>query len=429
MRLRFTILASALATLAIAAVPAASSAAPQFDHQLTIHAVPRVINAGDQVDIIGHLAGPDNGHRQIRLYHRINPAQRFSLISVTRTTAQGRYEFVRADGIVQTNRSWFVRGPLLSHSRVIHERVAALVSISPDPASGGAVTGTVHKPVTFTGQVTPSHAGQFVDLQVSRDNGASWSTIKRAQLGSGSGYTIQAAWRIAGERDVRVVLPGDARNTEGISDVVSVLIQQPQVTGFSIQSSDQLVPEGTGSAIGGTVDQPGTSTPDSGASVSLYEHSPQGGPNHLVQTTTTGMTGGYSFDVAPTTNEWYQAALTFTPRIHSAELFQGVQDVVTMSGPSSATVDQHVQFTGSVTPDKAGHVIYLQKLSADNVWQTVEIHQVGGASTYTFGWTFGAAGAKEFRARITGGPANVGAVSPPVPVNVTLPPLSTLPTG
>jgi hypothetical protein len=74
-------------------------------------------------------------------------------------------------------------------------------------------------------------------------------------------------------------------------------------------------------------------------------------------------------------------------------------------------------------------VIYLQRLGADNDWHTVQVSTVTPSSTFQIPWTFGTAGTKEFRARITGGPANVGGASPPVTIDVTQPALSTLPTS
>ena len=49
MRLRFTVLATALVALALAAVPGAASAAPRHSRGLTIHAVPHTIIAGEAV--------------------------------------------------------------------------------------------------------------------------------------------------------------------------------------------------------------------------------------------------------------------------------------------------------------------------------------------------------------------------------------------
>lgn len=429
MRLRFSVLAAALVAFAIAAIPSLAGAAPHHNRGLTIHAVPPSINAGDEVDIIGRLEGPNAGGQSVRLWHRINPNGQFTPLGNRTTDSAGRYEFQRADGIVDSNRSWFVVGPGNTHSKVVHERVAALVSIDPDPASGAVVPANTRQPITFSGHVTPDHSGQVVKLQVSLDQGDNWRTIKTGRLGAGSNYSIDDAWRTAGPREVRVILPPDARNTRGASDSVTVEVQQRQVTGFSIQSSNQLIPYNTQATISGLVDQPGTTSPDPGAGVSLYAHMPHGGPYKVVQTTTTGTDGSYSFTVQPSTNEWYVAKLTFTPRIHSAALFQGVQDLVSMTGPPSATVDQHVDFSGTVTPDKSGHVIDLQKLGADSQWHTVEVGTVSSASTFSFGWTFGAAGAKQFRARILGGPVDIGGASAPVSVTVTNPALSSLPTS
>jgi hypothetical protein len=429
MRLRFTVLATAVLAAAFTVSPSLASAAPHHNRGLTIHAVPPSINAGDPVDIIGRLQGPQAAGQTVRLWHRVNPQTQFTPLGTRTTDASGRYEFERADGIVDSNRNWFVAGPGHSHSKVVHEQVAALVSIDPDPASGGVVNGLTRQPITFTGHVTPDHSGQIVKLQVSNDQGDNWRTIGTTRLGAGSNYSIAQAWRVAGPHQVRVVLPPDARNTRGISDTVSVQIQQRQVTGFSIQSSDQLIPYGGSATISGAVDQPGTSTPDAQAPVSLFAHMPHGGGYQVVQNSTTGSDGSYSFSVTPGTNEWYVVKLTGTPKIHSAQLFQGVQDVVTMTGPSTATVDQHVDFTGTVLPDKSGHVVYLQKLGADNQWHTVEVRTVNQGSTFTFGWTFGAAGAKQFRARILGGPVDIGGASAPVSVTVTDPSLASLPTG
>ena len=73
-------------------------------------------------------------------------------------------------------------------------------------------------------------------------------------------------------------------------------------------------------------------------------------------------------------------------------------------------------------------MIYLQRLGKDGDWHTVEVRFVNASSTFQFGWTFGTAGVKQFRAQIDGGPANVGGASNPVTIDVTQPPLSKLPT-
>jgi hypothetical protein len=427
MRLRITVLACALAALAPAALPSLAGAAPQHNQGLSIRAVPHQIIAGETVLIYGRLSGPNHANQTIRLYHRINPNPSFSIIGVTRTDAQGLYEFTRAEGIVQSNRSWFVRGPGFTHSRTVHERVAALVSLA-----ASSTDGLTRHPITFSGSVTPNHAGGTVLLQAEKGTRDDWQTLKRARIAPDSTYQIPYAWRVPGARDVRVAFPGDARNTPGVSDPVTVLIQQTQHADFTISSSAPIVANGQPYTISGTLYRPGTTTPEPITGVSLFAALPGTNSYHEVTTTLTDANGNYSFaGLTSSTNELYQARATFPPaRDGSAVLFEGVQDVVNMSASSpTSTVGGHITFSGSVSPDKSGHVIYLQKFGKDGDWHTVEVRTVRPGSTFSFGWTFGAAGTKQFRARITGGPANAGAASPLVTVVVMQPPVTALPSS
>jgi hypothetical protein len=105
-----------------------------------------------------------------------------------------------------------------------------------------------------------------------------------------------------------------------------------------------------------------------------------------------------------------------------------VQDVVTIAATSpTATTGQPITITGTVTPDKAGHVIYLQKQGKDGDWHTVAVQIVRSDSSYQFAWSAGDPGTYNLRARITSDTRNVGAHSAPVVVTVTLPPTSALP--
>ena len=427
MRLRFTAPATALVALALAAVPGAASAAPRHSRGLTIHAVPHGIIAGEAVLIFGQLEGPGHSNEVIRLYHRVNPNRGFTRISTTHTDSAGQYEFTRAEGLVLSNRSWFVRGPGFTHSRTVHERVAALVSLAPSASSG-----ITRHPLTFSGHLTPDHSGEQVLLQAQKGSSNNWRTLKRGVVGAGSNYQIPYAFRVPGAYDVRVLFGGDSRNTGASSDVATVIIQQAEVPDFTIQTSDPIVTSDGPFTLSGLLSKPGSTTPEPGTMVSLFARQPHGGRFREVSSTTTGMDGTYTFaNLESTVNQLYQVRTTFAPARHTEVLFEGVQDVVNLSASSTtSTVGGHITFTGNVSPDKAGHVIYLQKLGADSDWHTVETRFVNNSSTFQFGWTFGNTGVKQFRARITGGPANVGGASaPPVTVDVTQPPLSSLPTG
>jgi hypothetical protein len=428
MRLRVCGLACALTVLGSVGASDLASAAPRHNHHLTIAAAPNPVAAGEGVVIYGRLLGPDSGSQTITLYHHVFGGRfGYRRVGTTTTNGAGYYEFTRAEGVVETNRNWFVRGPDGSHSRTMHERVMPLVSINASTTS----TDTNH-PVLFTGHVDPNHAFERVLLQQQRGNGDDWRTLRSGRLDANSDYAIPYRWRRPDVHDVRVVFTGDERNVRGISDSVAINIEQAQVPGFTINSSDPIAPALGSVTISGVLDQSGTSTPEASTVVQLWGRHPDQGHFVVLQDTTTGSDGSYSFSQPGlTTNTVYYVAtlkMPHTPRRHTARLFQGVQDVVTMqASTSSATTDQPVTFTGTVTPDKAGHVIYLQKRGKDGDYHTVAITFVRFDSTFQFHWTIGAPGTHTFRARITRDERNVGAVSPPVSVTASAPPASSLP--
>jgi hypothetical protein len=194
------------------------------------------------------------------------------------------------------------------------------------------------------------------------------------------------------------------------------------VPGFTIQSSDQLISYGQSVTISGVRDQSSSSTTgEANTPVTLWARNAYQSQFTPIADTTTGSDGSYTFaPQVPSFNTVYQVRTTLAPRRHSAALFEGVQDVLTLT-PSSTTseVGGRVTFTGTVLPDKAGHVIYLQRLGADGNWHNEEVRFVTNASTFQFAWTFGKAGQYQFRARITGDRGNVGGASAPVTITVS----------
>jgi hypothetical protein len=425
MRPRLAVLASLLAVLVVVSVPAVASAAPQHNRGLTINATPNPIIAGEGVLIYGQLRGTDIAGKPIVLYHRLAGQPRFSLIGVTRTDSHGFYEFTRAEGVVLTRRSWFVRGPSHTHSRTVHERVAALVDLT-----ASATSAPTTRPIVFSGHVTPNHPFQDVLLQAQNGAGNNWHTIKVGRLNGASDYSISYRWRIPGVRDVRVVFPADVRNDSGESDALTVTIEQSQIPSFTINTSAPIVSYGQSETISGTLDKPGTSTPLPDTPVNLCSRTAQQTMFTCNSVATTGSDGSYSFSVSPTSNAVYVVKTTLPPHRHSASLFEGVRDLITITPSStSSAVGQVITLTGTVIPDKAADVIYLQRLGKDGNWHTVEVRTVKHDSTYQFGWRFGNSGSVTFRARIPGDPANVGAASPATTISVAPAPVSALPPG
>ncbi len=430
MRLRFAVLASVLAALPAVVLPSVAVAAPKHNDGLTINAAPRQVIAGEGVLIYGQLVGSDVAGQTVRLYHRVALSPRFTLIGTTTTDPHGFYEFTRAEGVVLTNRSWFVRGPDGSHSRTIHEVVSALVSLN----ASTSATDTRH-PVVFTGHVYPNHAFERIALQVQSGSSDDWHTIRSSFTGGGSNYRIAYRWSVPGTRNVRTVFVGDGRDVRSYSDPVTVTVQQAQVDGFTITSTQPVIDYLGSTTISGILSQPGNpGTPDSGVVVTLLARTGGTGRYEAIGLTTTGNDGSYSFaNQSPSHNTEYVVRTTLAPKRHSAYLFEGVRDAVSATPSSrSSSVGSTITFSGQVLPGRdAGDVVYLQRLGKDGDWHTVKIGFVNALSAFSIPWTLGNAGTDTFRIRVLGDRANIGGVSSamsisvaPAPSPTTLPPAS-----
>jgi hypothetical protein len=425
MRLRIAVAASMFAALVAIGIPTIAPAqvlhAPNQNVNLTINATPNPIIAGEGVLIYGRLQGSNAGGQTIRLYRHLPGRPGYTPAGTTTTFPNGFFEFTRAAGVVYTNRDWFVRGPDGSHSRAVHEHVAALVTLN--ASTNIAVTG---RRVLFKGHVTPNHAFQRVLLQQQVGSSDDWRTLRSALLGPGSNYSVAYSWRTPGERDLRVVLPEDARNIRSISDAVQLTVQQRQVTGFTINTSNPIQAFGQPVTVSGVLTPGPTAQP---AFVQLWARPGTGGPFQFVGQNPVGPSGAYSFTVTPAVNTIYQARTSFGSHRASAGVWQGVHDLLTLTPSSSnSTVGGLVTFTGDVIPDKTGHVVYLQRMGADGDWHSVESRFVRAGSLFRFGWGFGKAGTFKFRARIYSDGRNVGWASAPVTITVSgLAPVNTLP--
>jgi hypothetical protein len=305
------------------------------------------------------------------------------------------------------------------HSKTIKEHVAAEVSLSASTTSTDTKT-----PIVFTGAVSPKQAGKSVALQVEQGaDGTDWKTVATGKLKGGSTFSISHRFSTPGDRDVRVRFAGDARDDAAASDPVTVTVQQAQVAGFSIASSAPTITYGgSGATISGVLDETGTTTPDPGVSVTLWARTGSGNWKTVDTPMLTGEDGSYSFAVNPSTNTTYEARTTFTPRRTSAPLFLGVHDAITMTASATtAPVGTTVKFSGSVSPDKAGSAIYLERMGADGHWQIVSVKTINHASNYAFNWKVERTGTLQFRVRVPSDSHTLGVASAAASVVVTAP--------
>ncbi|MGC9220849.1 MAG: hypothetical protein ACP5H2_05785 [Solirubrobacteraceae bacterium] len=416
----------ALTTAAVLAVPGVATAAPLRNHGLTIASEPTPALAGQSVLIYGQLKGPDNGLQRVILYHRLAGQPRFTPVSTTRTNASGFYEFVRAPGVVRTNRQWFTLGPGYTHSATIQERVSALVTLN-----AAAATATTDQPFDFTGTVAPNHPHQRIVLQEQTGSfGNGWQTVATATTAGNSSFSFAFVFRSAGNYTLRARFPGDLRNIASVSTDVDLTVQQTQNASFTIAASAPTIIDGQPVTIGGTLYQPNSpTTVEPNIPVTLYGKTIGAGRYRAIAQGSTNTAGGYSFTQTPQSNMEYKAISDTTPAQSTAPLYVGVQDVVTI-GASSTTpaLGQRVTISGFVTPQHAGHALALQQQNANGIWYDVAIGRVNHRSAYFFTYTPVVMGAVNLRVQIGGGPVNVGADSQAVQLTVSaLAPVASLP--
>jgi hypothetical protein len=388
--------------LAPAAAQARRHPSPNGRHNISIATSDNPVVAGDQLAIFGRLRGPNNGNRVVVLWHRINPRRFFSPIQRTRTDAHGFYAFLRPNGVVNTNRNWYVRS-LGARSRTVHEKVFALVTLS-GPADGSNLqTGPAHK-VTFTGTVSPFAVGDRVILQRQNANsGKGWHRIDKTRVRSGGTYTINHTFRVPGDANVRVVVGATRRNIRSVSNVLGYEVSQAQNPALTLNSSANPLTVGQATTLSGTV-QGGA-----GQQVNLLAKT-VGGQFQQVATTVADGSGNYSFVQVPLHNTLYQAQ---SGGKKSAQMFEGVKFLLSASeSPSTVSAGGSVTFSGTVSPDATGHVIYLQRQNPNgNGFHTVQVENVGAGSVYTITRRLFVPGTKVFRVFIPGGPLNQGAAS------------------
>ncbi|MHB8491175.1 MAG: hypothetical protein ACYDA6_03030 [Solirubrobacteraceae bacterium] len=416
-----------------ALVPSVAQAASGY--RLSIAVAPNPDVSGDPLTLVGTLTNSRGLAVQgihLELYHRVNPIPVFAPIQRTRTAAGGLWQINRAEGVVVSNREWYVvaRGPegrFLARSPIARERVYAELTFSTSAPT--ALTG---HPVTFSGTVSPRHAHErvMIERQVGTA-GTAWKHVGVAVIAPSGAFSFTHAFARPdelGPDTLRAVLPSDARNIRSYSEPIQVTVEQAQNMALTLSPSAPTVLTGQPVTLTGRLVSP-VSGGVSGALVTLYGHV-HGQPFTALATTTSGPEGTFTFTQAPVNNTAYKVKAG--GRV-SATVFEGARDTLTATPSSNAgTVGQRITISGPVVPAHVGHVLYLQLRNSAGHYQTIQFAFVGAGSTYTIDHQLQSAGPKTYRVYIPGGPENIGAASEPFTVNVgpaaVLPALEPTPT-
>lgn len=426
MRTRMLIPAVMAATSLLAIVPGSALAHKHRSHGgrcgVSINVAPRQIVAAEPVVIFGRLRCADQAGaagREVRLFHHlIGQRGGFSYVQSATTDAAGFYAIAPADGVVETNRSWYVRA-LSARSATKRIRVAAAVTLN-GPTEGQLLTGYPNR-VTFTGTVSPADAGARVILQrQNASTGSDWRHIGSGFVTSSGAFTIVHTFVVPGDANVRVLVRSQRRNIPSSSNVLAYAISQAENPQLTIQASADPIAFGESVTIGGKL-QGGANQPVTLLARGRHQH----GFAHIEQATTNGA-GEYSFPAqSPINNTFYRV---ISAGQASAVLYEGVKDV--LSAQVSATTvaaGQAVTFTGTVSPDHSGHTIYLERQGTDGDFHVIAVGQVGAGSVYSIGRSLYDPGTKVLRVFVPGGPENQGTASQPFAITVTPAPASALP--
>jgi hypothetical protein len=406
--------------------------------RVNINVAPRQITAGDPVTIFGRLAcrrHHGEAGRVVKLFHHLPGSFGYGYVQSTTTDAAGFYEFTRADGVVDSNRSWVVlaRGV---HSAAKRIRVAAQVTLSGPPEGTQLLTGRPNA-VTFTGTVNPADAGARVILQ--RQNaatGSEWRRIDRGFVQGNGTFSIEHTFIVPGDANIRVLVRSQGRNIPSASNVLEYEISQAQNPALTINASADPILFGQSVSITGTL-AGGASQP-----VELLARTRRQDRFAPIAMVTTDASGNYTFPAqSPVNSTFYEvqagdpSCTPNHPHIRvctaarlSAVLYEGVRDV--LSAAVSATTVQagsQLTFSGAVAPSHPGHIIYLQRQNADGSgFHVVQVTLVNSDSTYSIVHRVYDPGTKVFRVYIPGGPENQGAASAPFTIQVTPAPAAVL---
>lgn len=418
---------TAAAAMLLALTPAGALAAhkhpsPNGRCEVNINVAPRQITAGDSVVIFGRLRcqGRAQGvaDRTVTLLERTSMTGGFGAVQTTSTDSGGFYEFTVTG--VQNNSTFYVRAHGAASGRRTVD-AAALVTLNGPPEGTQLLTGSANK-VTFTGTVSPADAGARVVLQ--RQNaitGNEWHRIDFGRVSLTGTFSITHRFVVPGDANIRVLVRARRLNIPSPSNVLTYEISQAQNPGFTIQASADPISAGQSVIISGTV---------AGAAkmpVTLLTHTARQHGFAPVSEVTAEADGNYTFPAqAPINSTFYEVKGAGKT---SAVLYEGVKDVLTDAAVSQSTIQAggSLTFTGAVSPEHAGHVIYLERHNASGVgFHVVELSTVLPGSTYSISHIVYDPGTKVFRVKIPGGPENEGAASSPFTIDVTPAPAAAL---
>jgi hypothetical protein len=392
--------------------------------RVNLNVAPRLVYAGGKVAASGRLSCPGRTpveDQTVTLYEGSVVTSGYSVAGTATTEKTGAYKIETTTPLTANSRFYVVAGGAQSQYRSV--KVAALVELK-GPAENvqlqaGLRTGRRNR-VTFTGTVTPADIGARVILQRQDAlTGNEWHRIGSGVVSAGSNpsvgsFSITHRFLVPGDANIRVLLRSPYRNAPTPSNFLTYEISQAQNAAVTISSSTDPITFGQSVTISGTIaGAPNTLVTLLGRTVH------QGGFGPVAEVKTNEK-GDYEFAAqSPVDNTFYEVEGNGRT---SAVLYEAVRNVITAAvlPGLSVEVGQTLKFSGTVSPDRTEHTIYLERENAaGTAFHVEQIATIQTGSVYSIEHTVYEAGTSVFRVRIPGDPQNGGGVSQTFTIQVT----------
>jgi hypothetical protein len=415
------IVAGAAGALALA--PGGASAAHRSSAvnscRLTMVAEPRFLTSGESAQLFGQLlcthSAPTTG-QPLTVYEHVAGTPGFQVLGATATGAGGVYSILAPSLTADT--SFYATSPTgRSGTRVVH--VAPQVTLKGPAENVQLLTGARHG-VTFSGSVAPLDEGAEVLLQrESATSSEDWLVLKQGVVGAGGAYSLTHNFGRPGDANLRVVVRAHHNfGVRAISNTLSYSISQRQNPRLTINSSSFPLAAGQSTQITGTL------AGGADKAVTLLARG-YAGAFVAVAHGTTDANGNYSFGQSPLQSTFYRVS---SASVTSALLFEGVAPVTT-AGASASTLQsgQALTVSGTVTPARVGHTVYLERQNAfGGGYHVVDVGTVAADGSYAIVHAIFGKGAEVFRVKVPGDHVNQASSSAPFTIQVTPAPPGTV---
>jgi len=198
---------------------------------LTIAGSPDPIRYGQPVTVSGKGEVPNT---PVTLLARTAHQSGYAAVAQTKANGSGEYAFAPQYPVYST--FYEVQGGGQT-SAVLFEGVGELLNVSLSPGT----TIEAGQTLTFSGSVSPAHAGHVIYLERENPNNSQFHVVQVSTISPSSTFSIAHAVYKVGTSVFRVRIPGDPANGGAVSQTFTVTVNPPA-------SPASLTPESPGNS-------------------------------------------------------------------------------------------------------------------------------------------------------------------------------------